>query len=214
VLLMEDRPKGIEKFLASLPAPATTGTTAALIMHCDPFTLGHRHLIETAARECDRVLVFVLSEDRGHFPAADRLMLVQKGTADLPNVQVLPTGPYLISAATFPTYFLKNTAAIPQVKCQLDLEVFTKYFAPHFSITHRYVGTEPNCPVTAAYNEALSACLPSHGIAVRQIPRLERGGTPISAGAVRQLLGTNQPDVLRAFVPESTFQYLAQKQLI
>jgi len=92
--------------------------------------------------------------------------------------------------------------------------VFTKYFAPHFSITHRYVGTEPNCPVTAAYNEALSACLPSHGIAVRQIPRLERGGTPISAGAVRQLLGTNQPDVLRAFVPESTFQYLAQKQLI
>ena len=64
----------------------------AAVMNCDPFTLGHRYLIETAARECDRVFVFVLSEDRGHFPAADRLELVRQGTADLKNVTVLPTG--------------------------------------------------------------------------------------------------------------------------
>lgn len=211
VLLMEDEKNGIQKFLRNLPVEESPGTVGAVVMNCDPFTLGHRHLIETASKECGRVYVFVLSEDRSHFPAADRLELVKKGTADLPNVTVFPTGPYLISLATFPTYFLKEREKAGQIQCLLDIEIFTNYFAPRFSITHRYVGTEPLSPMTKQYNDALRRHLPGRGIALREVPRLEHNAVPVSASAVRKALATGALEEIRALVPQTTFDYLLTK---
>lgn len=205
VLLMENRQNGINNFLSALPVE-DGAVVGAAVMHCDPFTKGHRYLIETAAKECDRVYVFVLSEDRGTFPAADRLKLVKRGTQDLPNVTVLPTGPYLISAATFPTYFLKERDKAAQIQCLLDIEIFTKYFVPKFKISRRYVGTEPLSLMTDQYNQALFAALPQKGIELRQIPRLELDGKPISASAVRANLA--DPHALAQLVPETTLDYL------
>ena len=125
VLLMENRQNGIGSFLNTLPV-AEGETVGAAVMNCNPFTKGHRYLIETAAKECDRVYVFVLSEDRSEFSAKDRMEMVKRGVADLPNVTVLPTGPYLISSATFPTYFLKEREKAAQIQCLLDIEIFTK----------------------------------------------------------------------------------------
>lgn len=213
VLLMENRQNGIRKFLDSLPA-AEGSTVGAAVMHCDPFTKGHRYLIETAAKECDQVYIFVLSEDRGFFSAAHRLEMVKKGTADLPNVTVLPTGPYLISAATFPTYFLKEQNKAALVQCQLDIEIFTRYFAPKFGITRRYVGTEPLCPVTAQYNNALAAALPGKGIELRQIPRLESEEIPVSASAVRKHLQDGEYEILKTLLPITTFEYLKHHDFI
>ena len=208
VLLMEDKPNGVKSFLQTLPVETGGGTVGAAVMNCDPFTLGHRYLVESAARECDHFYVFVLSEDQGHFSAADRLAMVKAGTADLKNVTVLPTGPYLISAATFPTYFLKDRDGAEQVQCLLDIAVFCKYFAPHFGITRRYVGTEPLSPMTNKYNEALKARLPQKGIAVRELPRYEKAGTPVSASAVRKALAANDWDTLKNLVPPTTFDHL------
>jgi len=214
VLLMENRKNGIGSFLDSLSAPDSGGTTGAIVMHCNPFTLGHRYLVETAARQCHRLLLFVLSEEGGPFPAAHRLELVKQGTADLPNVTVLPTGPYLISSATFPTYFLKDKTRLETIQCQLDAAVFTRHFAPRFSITRRFVGTEPLCAVTENYNRALKQCLPPMGVEVTEIPRLEKDGAPISASRVRSLLGQNRPGEVRALVPETTFRYLQERHLL
>ena len=214
VLLMENRRDGIKAFLRNLPAEPTTGKVGAAVMNCNPFTKGHRYLIETAAKECDRLYVFVLSEDKSQFSAAERLELVKAGTTDLANVTVLPTGPYLISSATFPTYFLKDREAAQTVQCLLDIEIFTKHFVQKFGITHRFVGTEPLSPMTNMYNEALKAHLPSKGVEVCEIPRLQNGQTPISASYVRSLLGTGQPDILRALVPETTFRYLEEHNMI
>lgn len=214
VVLMENRKDGVLQFLSTLPACPTGGSVGALVMNCDPFTLGHRHLVETAAEECDQVYVFVLSEDRGHFRAGDRLELVRRGTGDLPNVTVLPTGPYLISAATFPTYFLKDRDAAGEVQCQLDIEIFLKYYVPHFGITRRYVGTEPLSPMTNRYNETLRQHLPLHGVELREIPRLCRDGIPISASAVRALAAEQNFDALRALVPETTLEFLQKQEVI
>ena len=208
VLLMEDKPQGIRAFLKTLPLPQESGIVGAAVMNCDPFTLGHRYLIETASRECDQVFIFVLSEDRGHFPAKDRLELVRRGTADLTNVTVLPTGPYLISAATFPTYFLKDRDSADTVRCGLDIEIFTRYYAPRFRITRRYVGTEPFSPMTDLYNRALEAALPQRGIQLRLIPRKEGVDGPVSASAVRRKLAAGE-DVSH-LVPKTTFDYLTQ----
>ena len=177
-------------------------------MHCDPFTLGHRHLSASAAAECGQVVVFVLSEDRGHYPAGDRLELVRRGTEDLANVTVLPTGPYLISLATFPTYFLPDRERAEQVQCQLDIEIFTRRYVPRFRITRRYLGTEPLSPVTGQYNAALAAALPGRGVEVRLIPRLEQNGVPISASAVRAAAARGDWETVRSLVPPATWDYL------
>lgn len=206
VLLMEDRRDGIQSFLNGLPVMAEEA--GAAVMNCDPFTLGHRYLIEEAAKRCKHLYVFVLSEDRGCFSAADRLHMVKAGTEDLDNVTVLPTGPYLISAATFPTYFLKDRDAAGQVQCQLDVAVFTRYFAPKFRIVHRFVGTEPLSAMTAGYNRILQKLLPEAGIRVTEIPRLEVDGEPVSASKVRQALSQKDWETVKNLVPRTTLQHL------
>ena len=214
VLLMENRRCGVADFVSSLVLPPVEGVTGAAVMNCDPFTLGHRYLIETAARECERMYVFVLSEERGRFPAADRLELVRRGTSDLKNVVVCPTGPYLISQATFPTYFLRDKADAADIKCRLDMEIFASRFAPALGITRRYVGTEPLSPVTEAYNRAMESYLPPRGIEVREIRRRAAGETPVSASEVRSLLGSGREDRLRQLVPETTLAYLRDNHLL
>ena len=209
VLLMENRQNGIGNFLNTLPV-AEGKTVGAAVMNCNPFTKGHRYLIETAAKECDRVYVFVLSEDRSEFSAKDRMEMVKLGTADLPNVTVLPTGPYLISAATFPTYFLKEREKAAQIQCLLDIEIFAKYYVPKFGIQKRYVGTEPLSPMTAQYNEALAAALPGKGVQLRQVERLEQDSTPVSASDVRKAL--DNPEKLARLVPQSTLDYLLKEE--
>ena len=211
VLLMENKKGGMEAFLKTLPDGDGRGTVGAAVMNCNPFTKGHRYLIETAAKECDRLYVFVLSEDKSEFSARDRMEMVKLGTADLSNVTVLPTGPYLISSATFPTYFLKDRESAEQVHCLLDIEIFSRYYAPKFGITRRYVGTEPLSQMTNQYNAALKAHLPSRGIELREIPRLEKDNTPVSASAVRAALATHDTATLEKFLPETTARYLQEK---
>jgi len=213
VLLMEDQKEGVSSFIRSLPK-ADCQNAGAVVVNCDPFTSGHRYLIETAAGQCEHLYVFVLSEDRGHFAADDRLKMVQAGTADLTNVSVLPTGPYLISSATFPTYFLKDRDKAPDVHCALDIKIFTSLFAPYFHITHRFVGSEPLSPLTNRYNEALQNSLPHCGIEVHILPRKEQSGTPISASAVRAAWAAGDMDTVRKLVPPTTFDHLLKLQEI
>lgn len=214
VLLMENVCDGVEKFLESWNVSRRQGTIGCAVMHCDPFTLGHRYLIETAAKECDWLYVLVLSEEKGTFTAGDRLQLVRSGTADISNVTVLPSGPYLISSATFPNYFLKDRDRQEEAHCKLDIQFFIRYYAPYLGITRRYVGSEPLSALTAQYNKMLKEYLPQQGIGVYEIPRLEQNGIPVSASAVRAYLNAGQKEQVRQLVPETTMLFLEQHKLI
>lgn len=213
VLLMENQSGGFSKFVESLPKAETQGIIGAAVMNCNPFTRGHRYLVETAAKECDHVYLFVLSEDKSRFSAADRMEMVRRGTADLENVTVLPTGPYLISSATFPTYFLKDREKAEDIHCQLDVEIFLKHFVPKFGITRRYVGTEPLSPMTEQYNAILKELLPQRGVELREISRLESGAMPISASAVRAALEMDDWESLSRLLPQTTYAYIQEHQL-
>lgn len=221
VLLMENQRNGIQSFLDALLPAASNNTPepaaqeiGAIVMNCNPFTLGHQYLIETAAGECDKLYVFVLSEDKSQFSTEDRLKMVRLGTQHLSNVTVLPTGPYLISAATFPTYFIKEREKAGQIQCLLDIEVFMRYFVPHFHITRRYVGTEPLSPMTAQYNDALRMYLPKREILLKEIPRLTKSGVPVSASAVRAHIQNGNIQALKALLPPTTMKYLQEKDLL
>ncbi len=212
VLLMEDREKGIGSFLETLPKPEAVGECGCVVMNCNPFTLGHRYLVEEARKRCDHLIVLVLSEDKSRFSAADRLEMVRMGVADLDGVTVLPTGPYLVSSATFPTYFLPDREQAGEVQCQLDVEIFTRYYAPYFGITKRFLGTEPFSPVTHAYNTALCKALPEKGVEVTVIDRLEQEGVAISASRFRKAL-EEAPAEAKKMVPATTWDYIQKRNL-
>ena len=115
---------GVKRFVEAIERPSSAGTVGAVVANCNPFTKGHRYLMETAASQCDFLHVFVLSAEKSLFPASLRFKMVKRGTSHLKNVAVHPTGDYLISAATFPDYFLKDRARVDDVKCELDLAIF------------------------------------------------------------------------------------------
>ena len=212
VLLMESTRNGIQNFLTGLePNPSKEGKTGCIVMNADPFTLGHQYLAETAAKQCDWLYIFVLSEDKGTFSAEERMKLVKAGTAHLKNVTVYPTGPYLISSATFPKYFLKDRETAQREHYLLDLAVFAKWFVPHFGITHRFAGTEPTCAVTGGYNRAMEEILPQYQVEFVEIPRKQEQDMAISASTVRHALREGNLETLKKLVPETTYQCILEK---
>ncbi|MDR2398479.1 MAG: [citrate (pro-3S)-lyase] ligase, partial [Spirochaetaceae bacterium] len=208
VLLMENQKTGIRSFVADLRRPPGT-RIAGIVAHCNPFTRGHGYLLETAAQDCDVLHLFILSEDKGEVPARVRRELAVQGTAHIPQVVVQPTGPYLISAVTFPAYFLKSPEVAQEANMRLDLKIFAEHFARPLGITRRFIGDEPLSPLTAAYNRCMHQLLPTYGIEVVQIPRLYAQGDPISASRVRALVKAGDLKAVEPLVPPSTFQYLA-----
>ncbi|MBE6639705.1 MAG: [citrate (pro-3S)-lyase] ligase [Ruminococcaceae bacterium] len=214
VLLMEDRRDGIATYLKSIPKLNASGKVGAIVMNANPFTLGHQYLVESAAKQCEQVYVFVLSEDKSEFSALDRLNMVRLGTTHLSNVTVAETGPYMISSATFPTYFLKDRDNAYEVQCGLDIEIFSKIIAKELSITHRFVGSEPLSAMTDKYNQNLAKYLPENGIQYVEIERKTADQTPISASCVRKLIENKDVGTLGAFLPESTLNYLKNKDFI
>lgn len=184
------------------------GPKAGLVMNCNPFTLGHRYLIETASKENDEVVVFVVEEDSSVFPFKTRMELVKAGTEDLENVHVIPGGSYIISRNTFPTYFLKQVDEQLKAYTEIDAGIYGKYIAPCFNLKTRYVGEEPFDKVTAVYNEALLRILPNYGVKVKCIKRLTSSNNIISASYVRKLMRKGEFSTLAEFVPGTTLEFL------
>lgn len=208
-LLLENRKHGLKDYLSSLHG-RRTGKVGAIVMHADPFTLGHRYLIERAASLMDEVQVFVLSSRKGFLPPADRYRLVCEGTRDLENVIVQETCDYLVSPATFPTYFLPEGAELFNV--DLDISIFLDNFVPELHITDRFVGTEPLSKVTASYNAMLLQTLPEKGVHVAVVDRLVQNGEIVSASVVRERVKQGAVRDIRAFVPDCTYAYFCAKE--
>lgn len=213
-LVMENKKGGLQKFLDSLPETPKEGEVGAIVMNCNPFTRGHRYIILQASKLCKRLFVFVLSEDKSEFSFDDRIEMVRRGTKDLKNVKVLPTGPYLISSATFPTYFVKDRDKAKHVACDVDIEIFKRHFAKRLGIKRRFVGTEPYSPMTAAYNDRLLEKFKNTDIKIDVINRFKRNKTAVSASEVRKYIKSGNREAVAALVPKSTLEYLDEKKLI
>ncbi|MCI8436716.1 MAG: [citrate (pro-3S)-lyase] ligase [Lawsonibacter sp.] len=211
VVFMENRRRGFSDYCAALERTRREGTSAAIVMNANPFTLGHLHLVERAAAENNAVHLFVLSEEAGPIPFAVRRRLVREGTAHLSNVICHDSGPYIISGATFPSYFLKDGDTVIRAHAALDLAVFGR-IAPCLNLTRRYVGEERTSHVTALYNEEMIRRLPELGIECRVVPRLERDGQPVSASTVRQAIHDGRLEDIRPLVPDAAWDYFTSPE--
>ncbi len=182
---------------------------AAVIINANPMTLGHLFLIETAAKENEEVLVFVVSEDLSSFPFADRFAIIKKATAHLKNVTVLPTLAYLVSKITFPKYFLKEDQLIKDEQTLVDVLVYKQYYEKIFNIVIRYLGEEPFSFNTDKYNKVLKTYLGNH---IKIIKRKKVDKTTVSASLVRKLLKENNLEEIKQYVPLATYEYLISEK--
>ncbi len=215
VALLEVGNKNIKTTLKNLVKKYNIDTSkehTSLIMNCNPFTLGHRYLIEKASRENENILVFLVQEDKSKFPFKDRYNIVKTAVSDLKNVVVLESSEYIISSATFPSYFLKKEDDLLKIYTTLDCSIYVNYFCEIFNITSRYVGSEPMCKVTNTYNNTLSEVLTKHKIDLKVVPRIEINEEAVSASKVRALLKEGKLDKVANIVPKETMNYLLSKQ--
>ncbi len=221
-------------------------SVGVVVMNANPFTLGHQYLLQQAAAQIDTLFVIPVAEEGQLFPYAERRAMIQAGCA-MPaseekyfsqgfaknhfssdnakpahnNIIVLEGSDYQISSATFPTYFLKDLSDAAETQMRLDLDLFARHIAPALGATVRFVGSEPQDPLTARYNALMQELLP---LKVVEIPRLKaepvsEASDPvkpintshtavISASAVRTALEEGSYSRAAALCPESTRPYL------
>ena len=219
--------RGLADYCAYLRAHQAPGV---IIMNANPFTLGHKYLVERA--ESRNLVIIPVKEDASRFSYAERLAMIRSGAGEWADV--VEGSDYQISAATFPTYFLKNLSDAAETQMRLDIDLFGRHIAPALGARVRYVGSEPADPLTARYNALLKELLPKYGIQLVEIQRLAvdsdcqadsstppsaplrmtRGTTfelvkgPVTATAVRALLDEGRFKAASALTPESTWPYL------
>jgi [citrate (pro-3S)-lyase] ligase len=216
VVLMENTPVGIKQYCKKLNIQQKEGgKIGSIVMNANPFTKGHQYLVQYAANQCDWLHVFVVNENASLFSFDTRLKLVKDGTRQIKNVTVHASSPYIISRATFPTYFLKDKTKIDQAYMGIDLLIFRNYIAPALNITYRFVGTEPYDEVTKAYNEAMRYWLEDKKVTAQsvinvvEVPRITEDDTIVSASLVRKLLASKQYEQVKKLVPPTTWNYLS-----
>ena len=144
-----------------------SSSVGVVVMNANPFTLGHRYLLEQAAARVDRLVVIPVRTSYA-FPYTERLAMIKAGAPS--GVTVVEGSDYQISAATFPTYFLKDLSEAAETQMRLDLDLFARHIAPALGATVRFVGSEPQDPLTARYNTLMQELLP---LKVVEIPRLK-----------------------------------------
>lgn len=233
-ILMENGRGGLPEYRKYLESLARPGRNGAIVMNANPFTKGHRYLVEQAASQVDNLYVIVVKEDRSRFPYVERKAMIEAGCAGLDNVVVCEGSDYAISAATFPTYFLKKLDDATDTQIALDLDLFVNHIAQPLGVTVRFAGSEPEDALTRRYNELMAEILPGtsvavvrqdhqpdselvEGSAVRQarrpidfveIPRLEQKGKPLSATTLRRALDKGGFKEAMEYIPKSTVPYL------
>lgn len=233
-ILMENGRGGLPEYRKYLESLARPGRNGAIVMNANPFTKGHRYLVEQAASLVDNLYVIVVKEDRSRFPYVERKAMIDAGCAGLDNVVVCEGSDYAISAATFPTYFLKKLDDATDTQIALDLDLFVNHIAKPLGVTVRFAGSEPEDALTRRYNELMAEILPGTSVAVvrqdhqpdpelvkgsalRQarrpidfveIPRLEQNGNPISATSLRRALDKGNLKEAMEYIPKSTIPYL------
>ena len=203
-ILMENG-RGLEEYCKYLSQFKASGV---IVMNANPFTLGHKYLVEKAAELCSegsagqavgsagaaptgRLVVIPVREDLSDFPYSERFEMIRRACQGLATV--VDGSAYQISAATFPTYFLKDLSDAADTQMRLDIDLFGRWIAPALGASVRFVGSEPEDELTARYNALMKEMLPAYGVKVVEIPRLEspEGGI-ISASQVREALAAGQ----------------------
>lgn len=217
-ILMETGVGGIEKYCEELRVKSeelkndesvvsnARKPIGVIVMNANPFTLGHRFLVEQSSELVERLYVVVVREDCSMFSYNERKAMVSQGVRDIGNVVVVDGSDYAVSVATFPTYFLKQLSDATDTQIILDLDIYRRRIAPALGATIRFFGSEPTDPLTRRYNELMHQQLGEEH--VHEIQRKQQEGSAISASRVRKAMMEGCLWDAIQLVPPTTIPYI------
>lgn len=217
-ILMETGVGGIEKYSEELRVKSeelkndesvvsnARKPIGVIVMNANPFTLGHRFLVEQSSELVERLYVVVVREDCSMFSYNERKAMVSQGVRDIGNVVVVDGSDYAVSAATFPTYFLKQLSDATDTQIILDLDLYRRRIAPALGATIRFFGSEPTDSLTRRYNELMHQQLGEEH--VHEIQRKQQEGSAISASRVRKAMMEGCLWDAIQLVPPTTIPYI------
>ncbi len=208
VVFLENKQSGIEDYCNELTKSLVDGKVGSLVMNLNPITNGHLYLIEEACKRCDHVHLFLVKEDKSSFPYEVRLDLLKRSVSHIENLTIHLGSDYIISSATFPTYFIKSEEDIDTSYPLTDVGIFAKYIAKALNINVRFIGKEPYSKTTNVYNDILKSELPKYNIEVIEFERKEVLGDIISASKVREMIRNDQLENVKDYVPDVVFEFL------
>jgi len=217
IVLMENKANGIQDYLKEIKNITSNRETCekpiigSIVINGNPFTNGHRHLIDLAKEHCDLIYIFVVWEENSVFPNEVRYRLIEEGISDLNGIVLCKGENYIISSATFPTYFLKDVSESVQQHAILDLTIFRDIIAPYLGITKRFIGEERLCETTNIYNQTMIKLMEGSPITVTEIKRKESDNEIISASHVRRYIKENKWSEIKKVVPKTTYDFLNSK---
>ncbi|MBD5217297.1 MAG: GNAT family N-acetyltransferase [Bacteroidales bacterium] len=214
-IMMESDPEGIASHCRRLSAltAGKPGPVGVILLNANPLTRGHEYLIRRAADSCATLVLIPLAANKNSkFSEEARTEALRRLTESIPSAILAPASPYSISAATFPSYFIKDPSEAARNQMVLELNIFTNHLAPAIGAKVRFVGTEPSDALTSQYNALMKETLPKHGITVDEIDRLcDKHGQPYSASRVRQAIDEERlGDALQMIAPEAVPALLAE----
>ena len=207
-LMLENSLEGITCYTKYLQSLKKDGKNGLIVMNANPFTLGHKYLVEQAAKQVDNLYVIVVDEDKSLFTSTERYEMVRRGCNHLANVIVCHGSSYIISSATFPSYFIKKMDDVALAQIELDINITARHIAPALGVSVRFVGSEPTDELTRNYNAVMKQQLPKHGVEVVELARLELNGSPVSASMVRKMLNEHKYHQASCLVADTTIPYL------
>ena len=176
-------------------------------MHGNPFTLGHRYLIETASKQVDKLFVLLIEDELGIFSYAERFAMAVEGTRDLPNVRIVSGGPFQATRNVFREYFVKVQPTDMRESATADALIYTEIIGPRLGISCRFFGDERHNPKMQFFNDLMLDLLPKYGIDAIEIPRAKTHGQSISASAARKAAAEGDRETLLQHIPETTVKY-------
>lgn len=187
--------------------------SAALVMNCNPMTLGHLSLVRWTAERYPITHLFILEEDVSFFSYKERRTIVEESTRDLPGVILHGSSDYLISRASFPAYFLRSMDEAAEQQAILDAGIFKK-IADSLGIHCRVLGDEPFLELGKRYNEILREELTSADLQVEILPRWkDESGEVISATRVRSLIKAGEWEEARKLTPPAGHRFINPEYL-
>lgn len=206
-IMLESNPRGIKEYKNYLNQFCENTINGIIVMNCNPLTLGHVHLISEASKQVDKLFIVPVRQENGEYSYAERIEILSETFVNTDNIKILDGSPYQISAATFPSYFIKEAGDAAKACIQLDLDIFVKHIAPALNIAVRFAGTEPIDPLTAQYNDMMRSILPEHNIKFVEIERKKDGNTPISASNVRHALNNADFTAIQNTIPLASCRF-------
>ncbi len=177
-------------------------TAACCVVNGNPFTNGHKALIERAAAENEHVYLLIVREDASLFSFAERFTMAVEALKHLPNVTVVPSGMFIGNVTIFPAYYARMEIGDVEHQAQDHIRAFATV-AKALHATRRYMGEEPTDTITNLINENCVRMLPELGIETVIVPRVKFGGDYVTGSKVRKLAETCDPSIAD-LVPETT----------